>query len=162
MQGLIFLLFILVCMIAITAWSMCNVSKNNDVVSFKEAMDLTGFPVITFYIGEEKLNFLLDTGSNVSYINKKAVANIPHTLLEKCTTVTGLGDIQEMQRFCEIEFYYKHKNFKDEFCMVDLDASFEAIKAESGVVLHGLLGSKFFQKYRYVLNFDELIAYSNK
>ena len=34
------------------------------------------------------------------------------------------------------------------------------IKLEYGINLHGILGSTFFQKYRYVLNFDELVAYS--
>ena len=33
-------------------------------ISFKEAMELVELPIITFYNKGQKLNFLLDTGSN--------------------------------------------------------------------------------------------------
>ena len=52
--------------------------KNNSKISFKEAMDLAELPVVTFYNGDVKLNFLLDTGSNISYINKSIVEMRQH------------------------------------------------------------------------------------
>lgn len=133
-----------------------------DKISFREAMDLTGFPIITFYIGERKLNFILDTGSNVSFINKDCIENIPHNKINKTTCVTGFKSDNEEKPFAHFEFYYKEHKFEDEFCVVDLSTSFGQIKQHSGVTLHGLLGSKFFQKYKYVINFDELAAYSKK
>ena len=42
----------------------------------------------------------------------------------------------------------------------DLDKPFNNIKKESGVTIHGILGNNFFKKYKYVLDFDKLIAYS--
>ena len=42
-------------------------------MSFKEAMDLVELPVVTFYNGDKKLNFLLDTGSNMCVINSRNI-----------------------------------------------------------------------------------------
>jgi hypothetical protein len=38
--------------------------------------------------------------------------------------------------------------------------AFGHMKQDTGVTLHGIIGSKFFNKFKYVLDFDELIAYS--
>ena len=37
-------------------------AKGKDVMSFKQSMELCDLPIVTFYIGEKKLNFVLDTG----------------------------------------------------------------------------------------------------
>lgn len=152
------LLVIILLAFAIVNSNKCSVDK----ISFKESMDLTGFPIVTFYIGEKKLNFILDTGSNASFINKDCIENIPHSKINKTTCVTGFQADKEEKPFAYFEFYYKEHKFEDEFCVVDLSPSFSQIKQQSGVTLHGLLGSRFFQKYRYVINFDELIAYSKR
>lgn len=150
-------------LVILTAFSIVRTNKYENVVSFRESMDLTGFPIITFYIGDKKLNFLLDTGSNESFIDFTAVKTIKHELLDKYTEVKGVGDTGNTEyRYCRINFFYKTKKFSSDFCIIDLSPTFTDIKNASGVNIHGLLGSKFFQKYKYVINFDELIAYSKK
>ena len=37
-------------------------AKSKDVMSFKQSMELCDLPIVTFYIGDRKLNFVLDTG----------------------------------------------------------------------------------------------------
>lgn len=150
--------------IILLAFAIVNSNKEPATsVSFKESMDLVGYPVITFYIGERKLNFLLDTGSNSSFINKSSLKeDMNYITLNKGTVVTGFKSDDEVKPYISLEFYYKTRKFEDEFCVVDLSQSFDTIKRESGVVLHGLLGSKFFQKYKYILDFDELTAYIKK
>jgi hypothetical protein len=44
--------------------------SNRKKISFKEALDLTELPVITFIGKEKKLNFLIDTGANNSILNE--------------------------------------------------------------------------------------------
>ena len=41
-----------------------------------------------------------------------------------------------------------------------MNTVFTSIKNETGVTLHGLIGNSFMQKYKYVLDFDEMVAYS--
>ena len=55
---------------------------------------------------------------------------------------------------------YKGKDYSEEFQSIDMSIPFSNLKSDFGVNLHGILSSTFFQKYKYVLNFDELVAYS--
>ena len=48
--------------------------SNRKKISFKEALDLTELPVVTFIGKGRKLNFLIDTGANNSILNE-SVAN---------------------------------------------------------------------------------------
>lgn len=132
-------------------------------MSFKEAMDLVELPVVTFYNGDKKLNFLLDTGSNISQINSSILPFLNHKKVEeKDMDITGIEGNKVNAKFCEMTITYKGQEFVDEFCIHDLDDAFAIVKEESGVQIHGILGSLFFQKYKYVFDFESLIAYSKK
>lgn len=52
-------------------------------MSFKEAMDLVELPVVTFFNGDKKLNFLLDTGSNISQINSSILPLLDYKKVEE-------------------------------------------------------------------------------
>ena len=133
--------------------------RNNSKISFKEAMDLVELPVVTFYNGNTKLNFLLDTGSNVSYINSSIIPLLVHEKTDKEMNTIGIEGNKVSNQFCKMSVTYKNQVFEEEFSIADLDEAFNVIKQESGVQIHGILGSKFFERYKYVLDFKELTAY---
>lgn len=133
--------------------------KNNSKISFKEAMDLVELPVVTFYNGDKKLNFLLDTGSNVSYINSSIIPLLDHEKTDKEMNTIGIEGNKVSNQFCKMSVTYKNQVFEEEFSIADLNEAFSVVKQESGVQIHGILGSKFFERYKYVLDFKELIAY---
>lgn len=133
--------------------------RNNSKISFKEAMDLVELPVVTFYNGDKKLNFLLDTGSNVSYINSSIIPLLDHEKADKEMDTIGIEGNKVSNQFCKMSVTYKNQVFEEEFSIADLDEAFSVVKQESGVQIHGILGSKFFERYKYVLDFKELIAY---
>lgn len=133
--------------------------RNNSKISFKEAMDLVELPVVTFYNGDTKLNFLLDTGSNVSYINSSIIPLLVHEKTDKEMDTIGIEGNKVSNQFCKMSVTYKNQVFEEEFSIADLDEAFGVVKQESGVQIHGILGSKFFERYKYVIDFKELIAY---
>ena len=133
--------------------------RNNSKISFKEAMDLVELPVVTFYNGDTKLNFLLDTGSNVSYINSSIIPLLVHEKTDKEMNTIGIEGNKVSNQFCKMSVTYKNQVFEEEFSIADLDEEFGIVKQESGVQIHGILGSKFFERYKYVLDFKELTAY---
>lgn len=140
----------------------CNRKKRIDM-SFMEAMDLVELPVVTFYNGSTKLNFLLDTGSNISQINSSILPLLNYKkVVGKNMDVAGIEGNKVNTEFCEMILTYKGQEFVDEFCTHDLDEAFAIVKEESGVQIHGILGSLFFKKYEYILDFENLIAYSKK
>lgn len=153
---------ILAIIVIAVAWGLVRINKTPNVMSFREAMDLAELPIVTFKIGEKKANFILDTGANASVINKCILDKIEHEVLDKSYTVMGIDGIPSNNQCVSINLKYRDREFKEEFQAVDMSGVFGAMKQESGVVVHGLIGNAFFAKYKYVLDFKDLIAYSKK
>lgn len=135
-------------------------SKTIDRMSFKETLDLTELPIVTFKQGEKKLNFLLDTGATNSVINKSVVDEFEFVPTKFKDTIYGADGNSDHVDIVEMTITYKEKQFTDLFYSWDLDGAFGNLKQKYGVNLHGVIGSSFFQKYKYVIDFDELVAYS--
>lgn len=136
--------------------------KNRIGMSFKEAMDLVELPVVTFYNGDKKFNFLLDTGATVSVIDSNVLDNFPHEKAEATGVLWGMEGNKVNVSYIKASLMYRDKLYEEDFQVVDMSASFSAVKAESGVTLSGILGNSFFKKYQYILDFNSLIAYSKK
>lgn len=131
-----------------------------ELMSFKESIDLTNLPIVTFEIDGKKCNFLLDTGASGSVINKGVLDQFKHVEIDAISTVFGMeGNPQEVP-VVEMWLNYRSKTFKEVFQAIDMNNAFSMIKQEYGVTIHGILGSNFFKKYKYILNFDNLVAYT--
>ena len=135
-----------------------------DSMSFMESMNLVNLPIVTFFQGNKRFNFLLDTGSNSSVIDKNVLKNIKHTITNNpdLSNIMGMDGILHQTQSCEITLYYKDREYTYEYIVQDMKEAFTSIKQSSGVTLHGIIGSSFFNEFKYVLDFDELIAYSKK
>ena len=153
-------LFVLCAAIILAALFIRKYSKlYKRIISFRDSMDLTGLPVITFHQGKTKLNFLLDTGAERSVINQATLENIKHNIIEgSVSEVYGIeGNAQTT--FSTTISFTRDLKYCEEFQVVDLSAAFNDIKAETGVTISGILGNDFFQKYQYVLDYSSMIAY---
>lgn len=141
-----------------------KIFKNNpeNTMSFQASIDLAELPVVTFYQGDQKINFLLDTGSNNCVINKDFLKQIKHTKLDMETNISGLEGNRKRADICIIKMSYKDREYEFPYVIQDMSAVFSDIKQETGVTINGLLGSRFFNQFKYVLDFDELIAYSKE
>lgn len=136
--------------------------KHNNVMSFKAGFDLTDMPVITLYQGDKKFNFLLDTGSTDSIIDSNILKEIDYKVKNTVSNLFGMEGQTKQVKSCEITLYFGNKGYTYNYLINDMSQAFGQIKDSTGVNLHGIIGSKFFNKFRYVLDFAELIAYSKK
>lgn len=139
-----------------------DIRKNkNNRISFKEALDLTELPVVTFICNEKKLNFLIDTGANNSILNE-SVANsmkLNTKTFEGIETNTAGGNIV-LNKVVNLEVKYDDKRVYNEcFLVANMDEAFNSIKGDTGVTIHGILGSKFFADHKYIIDFDALALY---
>jgi hypothetical protein len=155
-------LIIIAFAIAITAYvvSSKNVPSKNKI-SFREAMDLAELPVITFYQGKKKFNFMLDSGSNLSHINSKIADEIDGVKQKSSIEVMGLGAKTSHTAILST-FTHNGMVFDVTLQVTDFTDTFAQIKKETGVNIHGILGNEFFRNYKYILDFAELVAYSKK
>lgn len=131
-------------------------------MSFRESMDLTDLPIVTFYNNGRKFNFLLDTGATMSVIDSNALNNLKYIKSEDSGALFGMEGNKIEVSYIKASLEYKEEEYEEEFQVVDMSAAFGQIKTESGVNLSGILGSLFFKRYQYVLDFESLIAYSKK
>lgn len=156
---IIICVIILIITAAIITGILAGIKKKNSEISFREAMDLAELPVITFYNGDRKINFLLDTGSNISYLNKSIVSSLVVESTGEESNIIGIEGNKVNCKICKMIIKRKNQEFEEEFSIADLNKAFRIVKEESGVQIHGILGSRFFEKYKYVLDFKDYIAY---
>lgn len=134
-----------------------------DKMSFKEAMDLTELPIVTFYQGKEKFNFLLDTGSNNSHISSEIVDRIKGIPAEGIENIQGVGGKVTSSEAIKTVLEYKSKTYEVIVVVGDyLNEAFKDIKESTGVQLHGIIGNDFLSNNKYILDFNTFIAYSKK
>lgn len=159
---MIYICLTFVCAVVITAAHFIRKysKRYKSAISFRESLDLTGLPVITFNQGKNKYNFLLDTGATISVINKSCLDSIKYSNIEgmQCE-VYGMEGNTQVVPYVEINFH-RDMEYKGFFQVIDMSAAFDNVKAETGVTLVGILGNDFFQNYKYVLDYNTMIAYS--
>ena len=145
----------------VTSWRKYskNVAKS---MSFKESLDSANLPILTFTIGEKKYNFLIDTGASNSAINKSVLGEIVHQSSKRKDYVYGMEGNKVASDYVTMDIVYRDTPFAEEFLVIDLSLTFDNIKKDFGVNLHGVLGNSFFKKYRYVIDFEKLVAYPNE
>lgn len=136
-------------------------NRKKDAISFREALDLAGLPIITFKIQDKKLHFVLDTGATKSILNAK-IANKLAAKLEGDSKIVGIEGTTRECSYTTLSLTYKDKVYEEKFSVLDMSSTFKEIKNMYGVTLHGVLGSSFMEKYKYVLDFKEMIAYTRK
>lgn len=130
-------------------------------MSFKESMDLTSLPIVTFYQGDKKYNFLLDTGSTMNILDSNS--SLQYKIIDtEGGTITGVNGEKVTAVYADISLFYKQKEFLTTIQVLDMRTAFEDLKSESGVTLHGILGNNFFSKYGYVMDYYNMIAYPKK
>ncbi len=135
--------------------------SNRKKISFKEALDLTELPVVTFISKGRKLNFLLDTGANNSILNSSVAESMKLQIeeFEGIETNTAGGNIN-LNSVVNLDIKYDDKRIYNEyFLLSNMDEAFNSVKAETGVMIHGILGSNFFTKNKYIIDFDSLALY---
>ena len=129
----------------------------------KETITKEGIPIVTLKNGEKEFNFILDTGSTISHIDstiKDSLSDVEEIKGDNLAVTTANGSVEGNNSWIRVPLNYKKQNFIEDFIPLDLHDSFEDIKEETGIQLHGILGGTFLRKYRYVLDYDDLVAYT--
>lgn len=158
----IMVIIIAVCLVAL-AIVLYKGRKNDIVMSIKESLDLCDLPVVTMMNDGKKYNFMLDTGStdnHISMVASKLISGVPS---ENTLNVKGFNGGESKNQGYSIKLNYKDREFHIEaFVSTSLDNTFDWIKKDTGVQLHGIIGNKFLQEYGYILDFYNLKVYAKR
>ena len=154
-------IILLVSICAILAHFVCDKRKPNlNKMSFRETMDLCDLPIVTFINNGNKFNFLLDTGASKSVINTEVLQSMSYKEANISGNVYGLDGKKYETSYVNVLLNYRGKEYEEEFQVLDMSAPFGNLKNDFGINVHGILASSFFENYRYILDYNELVAYS--
>jgi predicted aspartyl protease len=134
----------------------------HDITEFKTKISKTGLIYVPFTCNGKELNFLLDTGSTISYIDAQTASELG-CKFQKCNeSVTGLGGNQEITEYCEVKLETSTTVTEIELPLTNFKHAFSQIKEESGIEIHGLLGNNFLQASKYVIDYDKMMVFKPK
>lgn len=157
----ILFIIVLVSICATLAHFVCDKRKPNlNKISFRETMDLCDLPIVTFINNGNKFNFLLDTGASKSVINTEILQSMSYKETNNSGNIYGLDGKKYETSYVNVLLNYRGKEYEEEFQVLDMSAPFGNLKNDFGINVHGILSSSFFEKYRYILDYSELVAYS--
>ena len=97
-----------------------NKITSADRISFRETLDLTELPIVTFRNNDKKFNFLLDTGATNSVINKSALSDMVFNSTNKKDTIYGSDGNIEKVDIVSIDISYIDNIFYEDFYAKDL------------------------------------------
>lgn len=135
-----------------------NKIENKKVTPMK--IKLPGnLPIITLFNNKKALNFIVDSGSNISHICSEYYDSIESTPIGTYEEgeISGLGATTTGITMCEaILKDYKNNNYKIILSVSDqLGVVAKNIEDNTGVKIHGLLGTDFLKNYDCILDFKD-------
>lgn len=139
-------------------------ADENQTISFRETLELTEAPVITFRTrgndGKDiKLNLLIDTGATDSFFDKSLLPKIHPSVMNKTkssyeiTTAAGTVNASEV---ISLQFNYDFSTFVETFMILDLTETNDYCKKEHGYTLAGVLGNTFFKATETIIDYEKL------
>lgn len=166
-------IILLVAIFSIFFYSACFliVRKSNNEkyirehsISFKESMDLINVPIITFKVEDRSVNFLLDTGSNISYISDIIIKDLGGLgITNKCSenlSVQGISGATNVSDRVDLRLDHNNQTLIGRFFVIDFTDIKNSVNLP-GIEIGGILGSNFFNAYKYTIDFRKLVAYNN-
>lgn len=149
--------------VGITILAIIKVRKQKDNFSFKNAFKLTGLPILIFEQDGTDLIFILDTGSSVCVLDESSISKLKDfKYLDREDNLVDVNGGKVKRRYGLFKFKCDNIDFENEFLISDLTNIRESVKEDSGVSIDGIVGSDFFSKYQYIIDFDKYIAFSKK
>lgn len=160
----ILIIIVICCLIATSGYYLYNAYvKYKDCtrhkMSFAESLKLCDLPIVCFESNGKTFNLMVDSGANNNLVDSNIIDGFKYRDTEYISSMQGVEGNVVSVPFIEMDIEYKGEKYTDIFQLVDMTNLFGGIKKEKGITIHGLLGNNFFQKYKYILNFDELTFY---
>lgn len=145
-----------------------NTNYRYSINLYKEGFDKTSFPLIKLRIRNKYRYFLIDTGANINLISKTAYKSIVgkgQVKLVDSNVVSGMGTTETTDAVPVIEdtISVGRDKFVEHFTISDdWDFARKQISDVAEVDIVGILGSKFFKRAKWVLDFEELVIWVKK
>lgn len=128
---------------------------------FGDTIEKCSVPIVAVNIGNQKFNFIIDSGAYNSVIDSSSLPRIDHTPIEGVEgTAYGIDGNHIATSFVRIDMNQDDIDFVDEFQVLDIKQALQNVKDSFGIEVVGLLGASFLKRYNFVIDFDKYTAYT--
>lgn len=125
--------------------------------SISYGLEHTRLPLIPVKVKDKYLSFILDTGSTCSLIDSNVVEYFKD-IVEPVGDyyINGIEGTKHKVEMITLPFTFEGQTYKPKFCVKPLLNAFKGIEDESGIQVHGLLGTDFLLENQWIIDFKEL------
>lgn len=156
------IILLLVCILAnIVNLTEAKYRRINSSCCFEDSIIDVKLPIIPIKVGNKRMNFVVDSGSDLNHINKNDLKKVKHTMLEKYSELYGKEGNKVLVPYCSLNLVYtKDCKFNDvEFLVTDLSGAFDNMEKEHNIKVHGIIGSQFLRDMGFVIDYAESTIY---
>lgn len=124
--------------------------------SFNKDYKSLSLVVISLYNNDKPYNFIIDTGSTYSVIDKKALEeeNLEFEEIDKKGSIYGMDGKTIPVDYIEMNLKYDDNTlYYETFQIVEM-GGFNNIKETDGIKVIGILGNSFLSRYKFKINYD--------
>lgn len=125
--------------------------------SLFHGINQTKLPIIVVEIENKHLCFILDTGSTCCLIDSNVVEYFKDIITPVGDyNISGIDGTKHKVDVVILPFIFEGYTCKTKFCVKPLLNTFKSIEKDSGIQVHGLLGTDFLIENKWIIDFKEL------
>lgn len=114
-------------------------------------------PIIMVKVEDKHLCFILDTGSTCCLVDSNVVEYFKD-IVEPIGDyyISGIDGTRYKVDMVILPFNFEGYTYKPKFCVQPLSDAFKGIEEDSGIQIHGLLGTDFLIENKLIIDFNKV------
>ena len=117
-----------------------------------------GLPAIPVKLFDDKhILFLIDTGADISIMDISLFEYYKSRVMfsEKSEGIIMATHSTQETIQAQFEFSYEELRYTEVFRCMDCSMGFNQVQQDSGYQIHGIIGTNFLVKYRWIIDFEK-------
>ncbi len=124
---------------------------------FRKILSTIGLIRIKLRIASKYYYFLVDSGSSANVISAEAAKQLSKRLeYVSDNEIIGVGGQKERNEVALLSFRFNHRDYTQEFAVMDAMPAFDILEAENGIHLDGILGTPFLYETGAIIDYANL------
>lgn len=153
-------IFIVIAVILCSVHFHLYCKRRKFIFSFEDTIDKADLPIVSFTQNGKHFKFLIDSGASISVLNSTSLSELECIELGEQQKIYGIDGNNVDVSLVGIKLYSQNHKFVEIFQVCDVPG-LDNIKRDDGIEVAGILGNSFLKRYRFILDFGKLKAYSD-
>lgn len=122
-------------------------------ISFQDTFSNTSLPIIPIQINGHTCNMIVDSGSTTSYLDLGLAHNLKMHMTKINIQTVYMNGRRSSSKMTDTNFECAGDKMHGVFLLNNLQNTFKTIAQDTGVEVHGILGSDFMEQHGWVVDY---------